>query len=956
MSNQPVQLLYFNFNNMKRLLLVLLSSFITLLGYSQGNADFDKLNVRTNFGPPIQDTIAAPFKIGEMRTRPQDNLWYRYNGNSSGQKWDFIYFGPSNSIVSTLDQVLNRGNLSSLGIQVGPSIFTSLKVPSLGVTGQILMVTVGPDGTFSAQTVPGGGSTISSINALTASAQFLATSFSVATSPKFLSVTATHTLNLPIANALDTGIVTPAQVALWNGKSNLPGSGTSLQYLAGDSTWHTFPIIPAAGNFATAGGGIAITGVWPNLLFTVSGGGGGGITALTSDVVATGTGAIAATIQPNVVSYAKMQQAGSLKILGNSTGSTANIQEVGVASGIIFNSGSLKSDTTLLLTVSKGTTFVKYADTAAMLSVYYRKPGGTTLQYIRGDGSLATTDTTMIPNFFLKIRSELTPDAPVLYSTTTGHIGVDTSTGNAKLATQGQLLNFVTVTRFLDSLLNADTIQTLRPVFVKHGVKDTISVKNDSAAWNAKSLLGVALGTTPPTDGQALAYQLSSNTWIPMTIAGGGSTLTFSSSLINTSGTVTLVNDNLSPGNSFVYGTSASGTKGWLSFSSQPVATLTTAGLMSPAQLARLDSTLSMANTHVSGADTMTYSIISHNPAITDSLYFRSLKLVGGNGITMLDSSLPQVVYKYFLLDTSSSVAHALTQGQASNLYQLKSTVPNIYSIDGTLAAARTISGNNNTLTLGTLGSPIDLISATLNKGFGLTSAQYNGSSGSSFDIKSSTINNPVTAASGTVNNWANLFVGTPNITSTNTSVVYTTPATLLIQGPPVMSTNSSAVAVYSLRVASGNSIFGGAISIVDGTQAVNRLLGSDASGNASWKTAPIIVASNDLSFTASSTTPVTVTNFTPLATGTFRIGGYLNMIGNSTLSTNAVTVTWHDENNVAQSVVILSGARNTTQFFTIPDVTIRAGTGSAIVVTETITSGVGPETYDVGATIEQLR
>lgn len=50
---------------------------------------------------------------------------------------------------------------------------------------------------------------------------------------------------------------------------------------------------------------------------------------------------------------------------------------------------------------------------------------GTSLQYIRGDGTLATMDTTAIPNFFIKARSLLSGTSPITYSSTTGAIGIN---------------------------------------------------------------------------------------------------------------------------------------------------------------------------------------------------------------------------------------------------------------------------------------------------------------------------------------------------------------------------------------------------------------------------------------------------------------------------------------------------------------------------------------------------
>lgn len=49
---------------------------------------------------------------------------------------------------------------------------------------------------------------------------------------------------------------------------------------------------------------------------------------------------------------------------------------------------------------------------------------GTTAQYIRGNGTLATTDTGMIPNFYLKVRSLVTGTSPITFNQTTGAIGI----------------------------------------------------------------------------------------------------------------------------------------------------------------------------------------------------------------------------------------------------------------------------------------------------------------------------------------------------------------------------------------------------------------------------------------------------------------------------------------------------------------------------------------------------
>ena len=43
-------------------------------------------------------------------------------------------------------------------------------------------------------------------------------------------------------------------------------------------------------------------------------------------------------------------------------------------------------------------------DTAAMLAVYFKIPSGSIADYMRGDGSLAMADTSMIPLFYKKVK------------------------------------------------------------------------------------------------------------------------------------------------------------------------------------------------------------------------------------------------------------------------------------------------------------------------------------------------------------------------------------------------------------------------------------------------------------------------------------------------------------------------------------------------------------------------
>ena len=49
---------------------------------------------------------------------------------------------------------------------------------------------------------------------------------------------------------------------------------------------------------------------------------------------------------------------------------------------------------------------------------------GLSTQYVRANGTVATTDTGMIPNFYLKVRSLLSGTSPIVYNSTTGGISI----------------------------------------------------------------------------------------------------------------------------------------------------------------------------------------------------------------------------------------------------------------------------------------------------------------------------------------------------------------------------------------------------------------------------------------------------------------------------------------------------------------------------------------------------
>lgn len=87
-------------------------------------------------------------------------------------------------------------------------------------------------------------------------------------------------------------------------------------------------------------GTINATGLYVSNVAVVA----GGISSLTTDVSAAGPGAAIATIQPGVVTYAKIQNLGALAIMGrsaNSSGVGADIQATAASGAVLRESGSV---------------------------------------------------------------------------------------------------------------------------------------------------------------------------------------------------------------------------------------------------------------------------------------------------------------------------------------------------------------------------------------------------------------------------------------------------------------------------------------------------------------------------------------------------------------------------------------------------------------------------------------
>lgn len=227
------------------------------------------------------------------------------------------------------------------------------------------------------------------------------------------------------------------------------------------------------------------------------------------------------------------------------------------------------------------------------------------------------------------------------------------------------------------------------------------------------------------------------------------------------------------------------------------------------------------------GIKQTTPTALLHIAAGTATAGTAPMKLTSGTVLTTPEIGAVEFNNGLFMGDSSNSVRDTFATRSWARNNIIGGGGNTIYTGDGTLSSNRTVSGGNFSLSLGASGSKLSNLSVFSTLGLNLNGGGYNSTQGSQLLGAASTINNAITAASGTVSNFSDYAFLAPTVTSTNASISYNNPATLRIDNSPTMSTNSTATGVsYALDVAAGISHFGVGASnisaVMNGVAAIN--------------------------------------------------------------------------------------------------------------------------------------
>lgn len=281
--------------------------------------------------------------------------------------------------------------------------------------------------------------------------------------------------------------------------------------LSGGGAPATFSYITANTEALSQGRKLAVgTG-----LTKVDGGAGGSITldrpALTGDVTAS-AGVNATTIAPNAVTYAKVQQVGASKVLGNPTGALANVSEIAPDTSLNFTGSTLqRSALTGDVTASAGSN----ATTIAASAVTNAKLANMAQATVKGRAAAAGTGA----------ATDLTADqvAGIINTTSNGVITLPVGGAGAGEGGQFQLAKPAsggTLTSDVAIDLNTNSFRVFENGGTSRGFFADLTACSAAAGSDLFQIFGTSVaGRVPASGGGTTNFLRADGNWVA---AGGG--------------------------------------------------------------------------------------------------------------------------------------------------------------------------------------------------------------------------------------------------------------------------------------------------------------------------------------------------------------------------------------------------------------------------------------------------